>query len=229
MGPSSAASAPVIDWLDESEWIFEPSQSRSRDSLSKVLLSAKRLFVERGYDETTVADISRDAQVSVGSIYHRFKDKQSILYAVLDSYTRTRFAQVGDLTRPQRWQHRSAADVLDFHIEIIFSSARRDTGLYRLMERQRMIDPRISDLQIKSDEYICGLLTGLYRLYADELAVADLATAVRYVHLVTRGSVLWSILSAPAGAPPLDIFGDEFRRESRQMAARYLGLSTPAS
>ena len=214
----------VIDWLGDADWVFPPAQTRSKDSLKKVLLSAKTLFVENGYSETTVADISRHSGVSVGSIYHRFKDKQSILYAMLDSYTRTRFAQVDSLTKPEDWQGKTAAEVLDFHIEMVFSSARRDTGMFRMLERQRMVDPRIRDWQIHSDTYICGVMTRLYSLVADQIQVADLATAVRYVHLVTRGAVMWAVSSMSGVDNPLDIFSEEFRQECFCMAQKYLGI-----
>jgi AcrR family transcriptional regulator len=44
----------------------------------RVLAAARRLFVQRGYFNTSMPDIVRDAGVSVGSIYHHFADKQAI-------------------------------------------------------------------------------------------------------------------------------------------------------
>ncbi len=44
----------------------------------KVLNSALQLFVEKGFFNTSIPDLVRHSGVSTGSIYHSFKDKQSI-------------------------------------------------------------------------------------------------------------------------------------------------------
>jgi AcrR family transcriptional regulator len=217
-------SHPLIEWFGDSEWVFPPTQSRSRESLEKILLSARDLFVDKGYDQTSIADISRHSGVSVGSIYHRFSDKQAILYEVLDAYRHTRFAQVDELTNLERWQDSSARAILDFHIEIIFSSARRDAGFYRLIESRRMVDPIVRDMQIRWDDYVCEVMARLYNLYAHQLCVADVTIATRHLHLIIRGSVLWAILSKPTGEHSLNIFSNEYRDEAYNMASRYLGL-----
>lgn len=51
----------------------EPGQIRD-----KIIEVALTLFTERGYFNTSVPDIARAAKVSVGSIYHHFRDKQDV-------------------------------------------------------------------------------------------------------------------------------------------------------
>ena len=43
-----------------------------------VLDAAKSLFVEKGFDATSVEDIGKLAQASKGAVYHHFSDKQEI-------------------------------------------------------------------------------------------------------------------------------------------------------
>ncbi len=216
---------PTIEWLNETQWVYTPSQDRSRKGLEKILRAANQLFVENGYDETTITAISRQSGVSVGSIYHRFPDKQSILYAVLESHRRTRFAQVREMLDDQVWRNKGPADVLNFHIEIIFSSTRKDPGFYRLIERQRMVDTDIRDMQIAWNAEFCGVMIEMYRPHAAHFARKDLDRAVSYMHNIIRGSALWAILSSPPGDHPLAIHSDEYREEAFRMAAAYLGLS----
>ncbi|WP_175874140.1 TetR/AcrR family transcriptional regulator [Burkholderia sp. BCC0397] len=45
--------------------------------------TAKRLFFEHGYDQTTLRQISTAAGVSHGSIYHHFADKEGIFLALV--------------------------------------------------------------------------------------------------------------------------------------------------
>lgn len=215
---------PTIEWLNETQWFYAPSQDRSRKGLEKILSAANQLFVDNGYDETTITAISRRSGVSVGSIYHRFPDKQSILYAVLESHRRTRFAQVRELLDDPAWRDRGPEDVLDFHIEIIFSSTRKDPGFYRLIERQRMVNTAIRDMQIEWNAEFCGMMIEMYRPHTEHFVRKDIDKAVTYMHNIIRGAALWSILSVPPGDHPLDIHSEECRHEAFLMAAAYLGL-----
>ncbi|NKY84029.1 TetR/AcrR family transcriptional regulator [Nocardia veterana] len=49
---------------------------------SAILEAAKKLFVERGYDDTSVDDIARAANVSKGAVYHHFRDKREMFAQV---------------------------------------------------------------------------------------------------------------------------------------------------
>ena len=60
-----------------------PAPASTRDRL---LATAMRLFWEKGYDATSVADVLKQAEVNSGSLYHFFPGKQDLLLAVLDAY-----------------------------------------------------------------------------------------------------------------------------------------------
>lgn len=44
----------------------------------RILAAALKLFVDQGYFNTNVPDLSRESKCSVGSIYHSFKNKEEI-------------------------------------------------------------------------------------------------------------------------------------------------------
>jgi AcrR family transcriptional regulator len=62
--------------------MVEPRQTRSRESLERVLNAALDLLVERGDSSLTIAEVSVRSHVSVGSIYARFDGKTAIVRAV---------------------------------------------------------------------------------------------------------------------------------------------------
>ncbi len=55
-------------------------KARSR---GRLLQSAKRLFIERGYDGATVREIAADAGLSTGAVFASFADKADLFDAVL--------------------------------------------------------------------------------------------------------------------------------------------------
>ena len=49
-------------------------------------MEAMRLFWEKGYGSTSIADILKAAGANSGSLYHFFPGKQDLLVAVLEAY-----------------------------------------------------------------------------------------------------------------------------------------------
>ena len=62
-------------------------------SKSKILDAAQALFTERGYDATTMADVSRQAGVSAGLTVYYFKTKQHLVQALADRLLHARMVR----------------------------------------------------------------------------------------------------------------------------------------
>ena len=54
-------------------------KKNSRNTKSKIVSAAWKLFYDNGYDDTTVDDIIWESGTSKGSFYHYFKSKDSLL------------------------------------------------------------------------------------------------------------------------------------------------------
>jgi AcrR family transcriptional regulator len=57
---------------------------RKPESLAKIKRSARRLFVERGYDATRPQDIAREAGLGHGTFYLHYPDKRACFLAFVD-------------------------------------------------------------------------------------------------------------------------------------------------
>jgi TetR/AcrR family transcriptional regulator len=49
----------------------------------EIIEGARRIFAERGYEDTTVKDIADGLDISVGAVYIYFRDKDELYYAVI--------------------------------------------------------------------------------------------------------------------------------------------------
>jgi TetR/AcrR family transcriptional regulator, transcriptional repressor for nem operon len=56
------------------------------DTRTRLILAAMKLFWQKGYGSSSVADVLQSARVNSGSLYHFFPGKQDLLLAVLDTY-----------------------------------------------------------------------------------------------------------------------------------------------
>lgn len=55
---------------------------KSELTRARIISAAKSLFLEKGFDETSVAEICRESGVSNGALFHQFKVKEDIAFAV---------------------------------------------------------------------------------------------------------------------------------------------------
>ena len=54
------------------------------ETVQKILDTAERQFIEKGYDRTSLQDIIQATGLSKGAIYHHFTSKEDIFYSVCD-------------------------------------------------------------------------------------------------------------------------------------------------
>lgn len=52
-------------------------------TLEKIIITAARLFMEKGYEQTSIQDILDATELSKGGLYHHFRSKDEILEAVM--------------------------------------------------------------------------------------------------------------------------------------------------
>ncbi len=53
------------------------------DTKQKILITARKLFAQKGFDGTSVRDISRDAEVNVAAINYHFNGKRQLFLSML--------------------------------------------------------------------------------------------------------------------------------------------------
>lgn len=66
-------------------------------TLEKIITTAAQLFIEKGYEQTSIQDILDATHLSKGGLYHHFKSKDEILEAVMQKrvqYVNERFHDI---------------------------------------------------------------------------------------------------------------------------------------
>lgn len=122
-----------------------PQQERSRASLERVLNTALELLAEVGLEGFTIADVSERSGVSIGAIYGRFGNKETVLHAAHNqamselALTHARFAVVGPESEA------SAREAVVETIRILGGIMRDNESLLRPFMHLGAIDPVIAD------------------------------------------------------------------------------------
>src|SRR5437762_6307200 len=89
-----------------------PQQTRSRETLDRILDAAERVLDEKSFTEATLAEIMERAGVTVGAFYRRFPDKDALLHFLDERF----FQQIGGrsdaLLDVDRWRGASTANII---------------------------------------------------------------------------------------------------------------------
>jgi AcrR family transcriptional regulator len=129
---------------------------RSSETKQRIIRTALRIFLEKGYDGTSMREISTEAGVTKGGIYHHFKSKEdlfrqalSFITAEMEKWSLARFKSVRTakgLVRTlfgsiKSMREAFAGIVNEDHgphqysfLEVLINAARRDEGIRQEME-----------------------------------------------------------------------------------------------
>ena len=179
---------------------------------TRILAAALKLFVEKGYFNTNVPDLSRESRCSVGSIYHNFKNKQEVAEALYEesigSFRRELGRALADT--PADNPERMVKNLVRFLLE--FAEVNHQVSRYLWLCRHQ--------------EFIEGSIPQPTRVGTDDLGrklTRSLKQAMRagIIHPM-KAQVLWSVLfGIPLGY--LRDWLDGFHKEPPTTASVDLG------
>ena len=69
----------------------------AQESKELIISSAEKLFFEKGFDKVSMRDISEEAKLSKGAIYHHYKSKDEIIKEIINKYVELQRSILVDL------------------------------------------------------------------------------------------------------------------------------------
>jgi AcrR family transcriptional regulator len=192
-----------------------PLSDRGRRTRDRLVVAAREVFEERGFDATRMGDIAAAAGVSHGTVYTWFPTKEDALHAAVDSVTEEMYSVLStpDITDPIERISVANARYLAVHretarlLEVVAQAAVNDASFravlgelrrthvdrvaktIRRMQKDgiaaRSLDPRISAAAL------CAMVEGFarYWLSGDDADPEPLAPDARALRTLTE---LWA-------------------------------------
>jgi AcrR family transcriptional regulator len=182
---------------EQATGLRERKKRETREALTRAALE---LFVERGYHETTLAEVADAAGVSTRTIFAYFPSKEDILFS---TFGRLRDALVAALAdRPP------GTDALTALREFILATAHEKTELDRRLGRLVAADPILSSHQrariAQLQEILAGAIAADLDVGPDDLrpqvAAASLTAAFEVLERQDSGAAKTPTAAQVAGA-----------------------------
>lgn len=75
--------------------------NKSKDRKTEILETASRLFLEKGFDGTSIADILKEVGIAKGTLYHHFKSKEEIMDELISIKTNNIIIEVKSVSEDE--------------------------------------------------------------------------------------------------------------------------------
>jgi len=133
-------------------------QKRSLEKLARLKSAGLALYGEKGYENSSIDEISRRAKLAVGTFYQHFRSKRQLLLALMDEL----------LEKLSLLDFRAAAmtDVRTGIRELMsraFSHDLRYLGAYRAWQEAVLSDPDLAKKQAEIHSWTTGRVLGVFQ------------------------------------------------------------------
>ncbi|MDW2796114.1 TetR/AcrR family transcriptional regulator [Clostridium boliviensis] len=155
----------------------QPKQTRSKKTKEKIRNVAYQLFCEKGYFKTTTNEIARVAEVSIGSLYFYYRDKDMILVEILDRYNEA-FLKVHESMNLELESYRVNPRLwLTKFMEEMIKSHRDSKEFNKELKILSYSMPEVNAVMEKQQETIRHMTLDYLKAFHDMLRVKDLEAA----------------------------------------------------
>nr|WP_256364637.1 TetR/AcrR family transcriptional regulator [Mycobacterium sp. UM_NZ2] len=171
----------------------QPKQDRAKETRQRVLDAAAQVFSERGYSTSTTNRIAEYAQVSIGSLYQYFPNKDAILRALMDQHVEAGMELLVQRTAdglPDRLE-----DTLRVFVRSAIDNHREDPGLHRVLFEEAPRSPEFLD-HLHHLERIAVASTAQLLAAYPEVNVSDPTTAAQVI-VATIEALVHRLIATP--------------------------------
>lgn len=167
LAAESTCGAPVVSAAAARRRASGPRGQSQGDVRTRLVMAATRLFVERGFLQTSVEDLLGAARISRASFYTYFENKIALLAALADDHIERRMRHFHDLAQLGRPDVEQVA----LWFRKVGETSQEQAGIVRLMRLAVALDPDLMRRFVRArDKYAEVLGQNFRRL---DLAISN--------------------------------------------------------
>lgn len=175
----------------------KPLQARSRVTVDAILEATIRILDREGFDAATTTRIAEVAGVSVGTLYHHFEDRASIVDALQDrEFERALALMEGVLSSDNL--ARSPRETIALVVRGLATLYGASPALHRVLAIQALRDTSTERVHA-FDLRVIAIIRGFLVASRPQLRCDDLEAAAFTAYQSVRATMLACLLERPAG------------------------------
>lgn len=205
-----------------------PRQTRSRESLRRMLDAAEVVLAKHGLEGATLPRIAAKAKISPTNVYRRFRDKDALMAAVFQRLTERSSAATAAQFDPEAVRPLGLVGFSKNVIEGMIRNFRADAGLSRASVRYSEEHWEVDFVRKAraSEAQSFQMMVNTFMMWRDQIKHPEPERAIRFafimVALALRELVLFGRTRIFEDILPLD--DNTLQEELTRMFLRYLGV-----
>lgn len=207
------------------QWVRPPQQTRSQETLERLLDAAEALISEKGFEDTPVAAVASRAGSSVGAFYSRFKDKDGLFHALYDRWLEQAMTTTDVNLDPDRWEGASIPELLTAVVAFLVNVYRERGGLIRAFVVRNHADPEFQARRQRLSLHVSERLTALLLARRGEIRHPHPELAARFGVTLLFGTLDSAMLFGDFRSRAESLDDDTLAAELTLAYLAYLGVS----
>jgi len=200
-----------------------PCQSRSRDSLERILKTAEALIRTKGFEALTVAEVVRRSRTSIGTFYARFQDKTSVLHAVQERVHGREEAMIRDRVAKVDWDVLTLEETVRKLLEIKRAATKGNDKLWEAFVVHGATDPVIRQRGYRYKAQVEDLEVEIVMRHAAQIAHEEPETAARVASRLWQAAKEEQVQRSKSGvSSPGNVSRDLLMEKLADVAVAYL-------
>jgi AcrR family transcriptional regulator len=176
-------------------------ERKKQQTQLQIAETARRLFLERGFDAVTVADVAREADVSVGTVFNYFPTKEDLFYSGMEVFEERLIDAVRERPADESVLAAFRRVVLD-GIPRLAADETADVirTAARIVGSSRSLQAREREIVARSTADLAAVIANENRRSADDVEAATIAAALMGAQRALVAYVHASVLAGVSGA-----------------------------
>lgn len=212
-------------WITNLQWVRPAQQSRSQKTLARLLDAAEEIIAQQGVEAMTVAAVAKLAGNSVGSVYHHFRDKASLVNATFQRIHREFTATMQDAVDPERWQGARLIEIIQGYLQFSEEVYNNRPAQIRAMFTLSINQPHFHQQMEQINQQLSDALSLLLHQRIDEIQHPDPSLAIGFILDQLRASNMQRHNSERLGQTLSQLTSDEFVAQSLTLCSGYLRIA----
>ncbi len=209
--------------VNQSQFFRPPQQSRSQETLDRILDAAEQVLAEKAFGEATLAEIMERAGVTVGAFYRRYPDKNALLRHLDERFFGEMQKKGNDILDPERWGNAGAREIIEEFTRQAVDVYTTRRGLLRSLFLRARTDTILQESALQVNEDFIRKLRLVLMPRRDQMGHPDPERAIELGFMMTIGALrelvvfgeIWP--APPSHTPALAV-------EVARMYCGYLGI-----
>ncbi|AYV54489.1 TetR/AcrR family transcriptional regulator [Leptospira kmetyi] len=195
----------------------KPIQDRSIETKEKIVQSAYKLVKRNGYSETGIRDIVETAEVSIGTFYSYFRDKNDIALEILRKYSEEFYGNLALETVAAIGKNVGLAEVVYQILNRMLVAAQKNPNLHREWIVLSLTDDKIAKaVKTIEGERIQTEAAGIFNHFAGKIKFRSEPIALTIAQRAMDDIISYMVLQG------FDLKNEIVLRETAKMIASYL-------